>query len=152
LWLRHFLNNWFGRRLRFLLGAALLAAGLLWMHQNQLITQDNPILAQAQSGDIIGVLNALTEPLGNPANLPGLPPAIAAQVNSYRIPIIGLCVLFSALFFFGWRSSVPAVVGVVVAVAGPKLGIPNAGEVSAGLLSLAIGIVVILGLGWFLRK
>jgi len=152
LWLRDLLNDWFGRRLRFALGAVLLAAGLQWTFQNQLLTDKNPIVEQVLSGQVMLAVTTLSEPTGKPLGIVGLPSKPADVVDSYRVPIAGVCLLFSAVFVFGWRSSVPAVAGAVVAVAGPALGVPDTGVMSPALLSLGAGTLLILVGGWLLRK
>ncbi|QJW97399.1 hypothetical protein FTUN_4973 [Frigoriglobus tundricola] len=152
LWLRDLLNDWFGRRLRFGLGALLLAAGLQWMFQNQLLTDKNPIVEQVRSGQVVLAVTTLSEPTGKPLGVAGLPAKPTDVVDSYRAPIAGACLLFSAVFVFGWRASVPAVAGAVVAVAGPALGAPDTGVMSPGMLSLGAGTLLILVGGWLLRK
>jgi hypothetical protein len=149
---RDLLNNWFGRRLRFAAGALLFAAGLLWLHQNNLLDKSNPLVGEVQSGRIMSTLGLLSEPAGQPLVVRGVSAQYTAFADSYRVPITGLCLLASAVFFFGWRSSAPALLGAAVAVAGPALGLPEVGGVTPALLGLGVGIVLIVVVGWLLRK
>ncbi len=155
LWLRGLVNEWFGGRLRFVLGAVLLAAGLCWMQQNRVFdkpAKEHPILAQVAEGQPMLALTALSEQAGKPLALPGVPAKLGALVDSYRIPVTGLCLVASSLFVFGWRPSIPGVLGAVVAVAGPALGVPDTGVMSPEMLSLGVGTVLILVGGWLFRK
>jgi len=151
-WLRGVFNDWLGRRLRFVIGAAVFAAGVLWMHQNNLLDRQNPLLEQVRTGQILPALNTLTESTSQPLTVRMLPLEVTSLVDSYRVAIIGFCLLASALFFYGWRSTLPALLGVVIAIAGPAIGVPDVGEVKSGLMCLGIGIGVMMGLGWLLRK
>jgi serine/threonine protein kinase len=155
LWLRHLLNDWFGRRLRFALGALLLAAGLYWMYQNKVFdkpAQDIPVVAQFKNGEVMVALTTLSESTDRPLVLPVVPAKLTSAVDSYRVPATGLCLLVSALFFFGWRASVPGVVGALIAVLGPALGVPDTGAMSPAMLSLGAGTAITLVGGWLLRK
>jgi hypothetical protein len=154
-WLRDLLDGWFGRRLRFLLGALLVAAGLAWMNQNGVLDRPlkaHPVVAQVADGQVMLALTTLSEPNDKPLALPVVPAALTAAVNSYRVPAAGLCLLASSLFFFGWRSSVPGVLGAALVVFGPALGVPDTPAMAPEMLSLCAGTGLILVGGWLLRK
>ena len=138
-----------------MMGALVLAAGLYWMYQNKVFdkpAKDNPIVAQVMSGQVMVALTTLSESTSKPLVVPGVPEKLAAAVDSYRVPITGLCLLASALFFFGWRASIPAVLGAGVAVLGPSLGVPDTGAMSPEMLSLGAGTVLIFVGSWLLAK
>lgn len=155
LWLRTLLDEWFGRWARFVLGAALFTAGLLWMHQNQLLGGSNPVLQEMMAGNLTGPTGALTllgQTPGRALSLPLIPGEVTALVDSYRVVLAGAMVLVSGLFFYGWRSTVPAVLGVALALFGKELDLPAAGPLTPALTGLVIGAALILPLGWLLRK
>src|SRR5262249_53734973 len=56
---KHFLNDWFGRRLRFVLGALVFAVGLYWMYQNDLFGKTNNVIQQAMATDFDGAWKSL---------------------------------------------------------------------------------------------
>ena len=152
LWLKDFLNEWLGRRFRFALGALLFGLGLMWMQQNQLLTAENEVIRQARAGEVMTALTLLSESAGRPLSLPALPATISGTVDSYRVPVMGLLLLVSAIFFHGWRPSAAAGIGAFIALFGPALGLPEAGPFSPAMLSLTVGAGMILVVGWLLRK
>jgi serine/threonine protein kinase len=175
-WMRHFLNDWFGRRLRFLMSVFLLAASVYWIHQNGAFDTPiakksateppaknpgepaakksivEPLVTQVTDGEVMLAVTTLSDPIGKPLSVPGLPAGLTSVVDSYRAPLTGFFLLVSAALFFGWRSSVPAVIGAVVAVAGPALGVPDIGVMSPPMLSLLAGTLLILVGSFLLRK
>jgi serine/threonine protein kinase len=152
LWLKDLLDEWFGRRLRFVFGAVLFGLGLLWMQQNQLFTAANQVVEQFKSGEVLTALALLSDNPSGSKPLSFLPAAIGDPLNSYRVPVIGLCLLISAVFFYGWRTSIPAMIGMVVGVFGPSIGIPDVGPFSAPMASLTFGVGLIILIGWLFRK
>ena len=94
LWLRDLLNDWLGRRLRFALGVLLLGAGLLWMFQNALLTDKNSVVELARTGEVMLAVTTLSEPVGKPLGVVGVPAKAAAVVDSYRVPLAGAALLF----------------------------------------------------------
>src|SRR5262249_4703983 len=77
---------------------------------------------------------AKTEPL----KLPFLPAEMAAPLNSYSVPVTGLLLMLSGVFYFGWRPSLAAVPGAAVGILGPTFGVPAVDPLSASQLSLII--------------
>lgn len=150
--LRNLLDEWFGGRLRLAAGAALVAAGLLWMHQNGLAGPDNPVYSRARAGEVLPALEQLPEPIGRPVAAPGLPPALAGAVDSHRVPLTGLMLVLSAALFAVWRASAAALPGAAFALYGPRLGLPAEGPLTPGWLSLLVAAVLILVAGRFLRR
>ncbi len=144
--------EWFGRRLRFALGAVLFAIGLLWLYQNNLLTAENPVVQQAKAGEVMTAITLLSDTAGKPLSVPALPTALTSWVDSARVPLTGLFLLLSAVFFFGWKASIPAVLGTVISLFGPMLGLPDAGPFSPTMLSLSLGALLILVVGWLFRK
>jgi hypothetical protein len=155
LWLRDLFNGWFGGRLRFLGGALLLAAGLLWMSQNKVFdkpAREHPVVAAFADGQVLVALTTLSEQSADrPLAVPVLPAKVAGVVDSYRVPVAGLCLILSAAFFYGWRPSIPGVLGAALAVLGPRLGVPDT-AVTPEMLSMCAGAGLILVGGWLLRK
>lgn len=157
VWLKHFVNEWFGRRLRFVLGAAIFAAGLLWLHQNNLL-KDNKAITAIGEGDVEAARKA-AEATGQaatkPLQLPGgiqVPNQLQPVLNTWALPITGLLVLLNGVFFFGWRPTVVTLPGVAVALLGPLLGIPAINPLTAQQVSLIIGAVLIVPVAWLVRQ
>jgi len=152
--LKHALDEWLGRKLRFSLGAALFAAGLLWMHQNHLLTAANPVVQKVLAGEVVpAALAGFGAPaVGEPLRLAVLPGKLAALVHSYRVPLVGLLLILSALLYHGWKPSTVGVAGAVVGVVGPALGVPDAGPAPAPLVSvLAAGLLIVVA-GRYVRR
>ena len=68
------------------------------------------------------------------------------------MPVAGLLLMLAGACYFGWKPSLTAIPGAIIAVLGPSFGVPDAGPLSAQMLSLAIGTVLIVGASWALRK
>lgn len=158
LWLKDFVNDWFGRRLRLALGAVVFAAGLLWLHQNNLL-KDNRAFAALTDGNLGAAQKAAettgkaaTKPLKVPGDAVAIPTEAQPVLNSRALPLTGLLLLLNAVFYYGWKPTLVTLPGAVVALLGPTLGVPDAGPLSASLLSLAIGAVLILVVARFLRQ
>ena len=160
VWLKHFVNDWFGRRLRFLLGVLLFGAGLLWVHQNGLLKDQRAWTAIAE-GDLAtaqqaaqqaaeGAAQARTQPLRLPAAIP-VPELLRPALNSWALPATGLLVLLNGMVFFGWRPTVVTVPGAALALLGPQLGIPDVGPLTAQQVSLIAGAVLIMPVAWLVR-
>ncbi|MBN9119839.1 MAG: protein kinase [Planctomycetes bacterium] len=158
LWLKDFVNNWFGRRLRFVLGAVLFAAGLLWLHQNNLL-RDNKAFSALTEGNLGAAQQAAektgkaaTKPLTLPGDVVPVPDDLRPVLNTWALPLTGLLVLLNGVFYFGWRPTVVTVPGAAVALLGPMLGIPAVDPLTAQHLSLIIGAVLIIVVARFLRQ
>jgi hypothetical protein len=152
LWLKDFMNDWLGRRLRLALGAVLFAVGLFWLHQNDLLKESKAANALL-SGDFDGAWKAAsaTKPLAIPGGVE-IPAAIKPVFNTWALPITGLLVLLNGVCYFGWRPSLVTVPGAAVALFGPMVGIPDVAPLTAQHLSLAVGAVLIVVVAWVLRK
>jgi hypothetical protein len=152
---KYFLNAVVGQRTRFLLGAAVFAAGLLWMNQNGLLSKENSVLQKLTAFDFAGAGAALDKAAGHPLHLFGAPTEVTAPLSTYAAPITGFLLLLSGIFCFGWRPSLAALPGAAIALLGPLL-LEGAGvsglPVSAELLSLGVGAVLIAVGSWFLRR
>jgi serine/threonine protein kinase len=146
---KDFLNEWFGRRVRFLLGAVLFAAGLLWMNQNGLLKRENNIIEHLVEFDMTKAKAWLDAKDAKPLSVMS---NSIEQVNSFAIPATGLLLMLAGACYYGWKSTVTALPGAVIAVLGPTLGVPEIGPLSAQMASLAIGAVLIVGVSWLVRK
>lgn len=152
LWLKDFLNDWFGRRLRFGLGAVVFAAGLLWMSQNNLLSKDNNVFKQLVALNFDAAAKGLDAAVGKPLRVSFLPPEVTQLVNSYAVPITGLLLMLSGMLHFGWRPSLVAIPGAAVGTLGPMFGVPEVGPLSPQMLSLIAGAVLIVVVARFLRE
>jgi serine/threonine protein kinase len=158
LWFKDFVNNWFGRRLRLVLGAAVFAAGLLWLNQNDLL-KDNRAITSLTEGNIEGAQQAATaagkvatRPLTLPGDIVPIPADLKPSFNTWALPITGLLLLLNGVFYFGWRPTLVTLPGAAVALFGPLFGIPAVDPLTAQHLSLIIGAVLILVVARFLRQ
>jgi serine/threonine protein kinase len=158
LWFKDFVNNWFGRRFRLTLGAVIFAAGLLWLHQNNLLKENQAITAIRQ-GDLEAAQKAAsdtsrapTQPLKIPGNIVAVPEELRPVLNTWALPLTGLMLLLNGLFYFGWKPTVVTLPGAAIALFGPQWGIPAVEVLTAQQLSLAIGAVLILVVARFLRQ
>ena len=149
---KDFLNEWFGRRLRFVLGALLFAAGLLWMNQNGLLKKENNLVEHAVNFDVSGAKKWFEAAEARPLSISFVPTMFTEPINSFAVPIAGFLLMLAGACYFGWKSSVTAIPGAIIAVLGPSLGVPEVGPLSAQMLSLAIGAVLIVGASWLVRK
>ena len=154
LWMKDFMNDWLGRRLRVLLGAAIFAAGLLWMHQNNLL-KDNQAIAAVQEGDVAAAQKAAEATGGaktKPLSVSFLPGAVTEPVNSFSVPVTGLLLMLAGIFYFGWKPSLVAIPGAAIGVLGPTLGVPELGPLSPGLVSMIAAALLIVVAARFLRE
>jgi hypothetical protein len=154
-WFKHFANDWFGRRLRFGLGAALFAIGLLWMYQNDLFGQNTNVVKQLMEFDFDGAKKALAKASARPLHVPDflpIPSEVLKLCGSISVPAVGLMLMLTGLIYFGWKPNLAAIPGAVVGIAGPMLGVPDVGPLTAQYLSLIVGAVLIVGVARFLRE
>ncbi len=145
LWFAHFVNDWLGRRLRLALGAALFAAGLLWMSQNNLLDAGRAVAALTDT-------KVATKPLALPGDTVPVPDELKSSLNSLALPLTGVFVLLNGLLYFGWRPTLVTLPGAAVALCGPLFGVPDVPPLTAQHLSLIIGAVLILVVARFLRQ
>lgn len=149
--LQNFVNDWLGRRLRFVLGAVVFAAGLLWLSQNNLL-KDNKLVGALASADFSGALKELGGGSAKPVSVSFIPAEFTKPLNSYAVPLTGLMLMFAGVFYFGWKPNLVAIPGAAVALLGPSLGVPAAGPLNPQVLSLAVGFVLIVVAARFLRS
>lgn len=157
--LKYTLNAWVGRRCRFLVGAAVFAVGLLWLNMNKdvlkgTVAKMEQAAASVQAGDLQAAGQAASD-AGKAANkgAAGLKPLpfLPEPMCHYGLPLSGLMLMLTGVFYFGWRPTIPALLGTAAAVGGPLLGVPDAGPVKAWMISTAVGAVLILGVGRMVR-
>jgi hypothetical protein len=145
-----------GPRTRFLLGAALLVGCLLWVDQNGIVTgaQLKEVATRAiEHPDPVEALRdarvevrvpAQTEPV----HLPFLPPLVSNLFQGWGAGAAGLILILSALVR-GVRMALFAVPGAIVALIGPRIGIPAIGPLDPAMASMAIGAgVALMGLAF----
>jgi serine/threonine protein kinase len=158
LWLKDAVNDWFGRRLRLALGAAVFALGLLWLHQNNLL-KDNKAVAALTEGNVGAAQKAAeatgksaTKPLKVPGDVVAIPTDLQPALNSWALPLTGLLLLLNGVFYFGWKPTLVTLPGAAVALFGPLAGVPDVPPLTASHLCLAAGAALILGVARFLRQ
>jgi serine/threonine protein kinase len=141
-------------KVRFVLGAALLAVCLVWIDQNELIHWDKlkAVAQEAIRKRDIGRLGQAEVPTDKPSaglKLPMLSEPIT--FDGFNAAVAGLILLVSG-FFRGWRMSLLVLPGAALAFVGHHCGVPDAGPVAAMYVSMAGGLVLAL-LGFiFLRQ
>ncbi len=129
--------------------AVLLAACVLWAHQNALgpgaeVGAQVRQVAEGQNLSDLRPQAALdigrpTEPLV----IDGVPAALTAWVDSFNVGLAG-AILLASLFFRGNRMSVLAIIGAVVTVLGHKSGIRTVEPLRDYHVSLLLGTVLAL--------
>ncbi len=157
--LQNLLNDWAGRRLRFALGAAVFAVGLLWLSQNRDALKGLAATVEqaVEKGDVTAASDAAksatkTMAVMKPLRLAVLPEAVAKGVSHYGTPICGFLLMLSGVLYYGWKPSLVAIPGVVVGVFGPSLGVPDADPLKAWMLSTLVGGLLIVVGSRFLRS
>jgi hypothetical protein len=148
------LNRFLGRRLRFALGAAVFALGLLWLNQNKdalkaTFAGATELADVVAKGDIDNVQEAAKR-VGTSAaktdtraftHLAFLP----KELSHAGLPLGGLMMMLAGALYFGWKPTLTAVPGLILCVLGPMFGLP-------WYVGVGIGFVLILVAGRFLRE
>jgi hypothetical protein len=147
-----------GSRMRFLVGAILVAGCLLWVDQNGIVTgaQVKDVAARAiEHPDPVRALRdtkievrlpARTKPL----QLSWLPRPIANLFQGWSAGVAGLILILSSLVP-GARTGLFAVAGAAITLIGPIVAIPRIGPLDSQSASMALGIGVAV-LGLFFRR
>jgi hypothetical protein len=151
---KYFLNAVIGQRTRFVLGAAVFAAGLLWMNQNGLLSKDNNLLSKLTAFDFAGAGASLDKAAGKQLDLFGLPDDLVKPLSGYPAPVAGFLLMLTGIVCLGWRPSLAALPGVAIALLGPLL-LRGAGvnlPISPEAVCLLTGSLLIAVGGWFLRS
>jgi hypothetical protein len=141
------------RKMRFLVGALLLAGCALWIYQNDLVpskaTREQAAEQLKEKGikGGYGVLSDWFPKETKPLALPLVPAFIGEPLgqpfNSFNSGAAGLILILSGFFrsfkigWFVWPAA-------ALVFAGTLLGIPSIGPVSSSLLSLAAGAALAL--------
>jgi hypothetical protein len=142
-----------GPRTRFLLGAALLAGFLVWVHQNEVVRADQlkeaAARAMEESDPLRAIQNARVDvrlpDQPTPLRLPFLPRAMSILFQGINPGAAGLILVLSALFGVGGRvAGACALGGAAVAMLGPALGLPRLGPLDPSTASIALGAGVAL--------
>jgi eukaryotic-like serine/threonine-protein kinase len=154
-----FISHLLGGKLRFAVGALLIAGCLMWAHQNNLfdktklsevtktvansasaLTEGNKSLEAGQAAGMevtqkVGQLLSNTKPLSFPV--------IGGLYTSFAPGIMGLIITLSALAG-SWRLTFPALGAAAITLLGPSLGIPSLGlSQGAAWLSCGIGLTLL---------
>lgn len=152
------LSQLFGGKLRFAIGAMLLAGCLMWANQNNLfdkaklsevskavtegttsLTGSDKSLAASQAvtkevTQKVGQILSKTNPLAFPL--------VGGLFTSFAPGVMGVLVLLSSLVG-SWRLTIPATVAAIITLLGPSLGVPGLG-LSQGAVWLSCGIGVLI--------
>lgn len=139
----------FGAPLRFVAGAALLLALVLWMQQNRFLDEGSQLPALIGAAVEEGNLARLDR-LGEPLQSPFVPAKLQPLFQSFGPAVAGLILLLSA-FLGGWRASIIAWPAAVLALCGPIIPFPEMGALSPGLIGMLAGLVLAL-LGLWMRR
>ena len=154
-----------GPRPRFIAGGLLLAGCLAWMDQNELISgrqisenvrtaiekkdrdralKDARELGSRLVSNVQSVVGSKRQT--RPLRLAMLPPSVTDLFHDFGPGVAGLILLISSLYR-GIKISLFAVPGAVLALLGPRLGLPSIGPVDAPLAGIASGVtLLVLGL------
>ena len=159
-----------GPKPRFLAGVVLAGACLLWMHQNDMLTQENLKAASKTAQELasqgkelarkavktkdanfikdIDTTKISVETTGKtPLKFPFLPANIASRFfNNYNALAAGLILILSS-FFAGVRMSAFAIPAAVITFAGPTLGVPGLNQTISILAGSGIAVA-----GWFFGR
>lgn len=138
-----------GARVRFLVGGILLACFLLWADQVNIISSTD-IRARAEQAineQDVSHLKAVNVDLtraldpSDPLILPNVPPRLTGWIAGYGVGVAGLILVFSA-FNAGWKMALFAVPGAVIALFGPRWGLPAAISSAIGGGMLVAGMLL----------
>ena len=144
----------FGPKLRFLAGAALLAACIAWMHQNAMISAEHAqaLVEAARTGDLDAVqTHALSgvaharEKATKPTqilDLPVLPPAVLAALSSFGAGAGGLILVVSS-FIGGTRMAFFAIPAAAIPILAPRLGLPAPAGLDPSVIPSIIGVGIL---------
>jgi len=120
-----------GGRTRFILGALLIGAHLLWMHQNDLLTREqlqatvDATTTAVQEGELASAEDVLQTGETTGLRLPGLPENIGDRFfNSWNPGVAGAVLLISSPFS-GFLLSLVVLAGAALILGGHVLGIPD---------------------------
>lgn len=136
-----------GARCRFLAGALLFMACILWMSQNEFLDGERLLERLAELLDDESTYSF--DRLGEPLAIPLAPPGVTEVFNNFYPGVAGLLLMISA-FLGGWKASLVAWPAAILTILGPVL-LPSVGPVSGGVVGLAAGLAVAL-FGLLLRK
>ena len=152
-----------GPKVRFLVGAALLAGSIAWMHQNAMISAEHAkaLVEAAKSGDVQAIQShaeagvahareAAAKPT-QPLDLPGVPPSLLALVSSFGAGVGGLILIVSSLFQ-GIRITVFALTGAAIPVLVPRLWHPALAGLDPSVVPSIVGAAILAAGVWFGRK
>jgi hypothetical protein len=137
----------FGPRVRLLVGLVLAAGCAGWLYQNGLVPQQeiqqaaDDALNRQDVPDVTPLQNFDWFKETKPLSLPPVPAVLTDPFASLNPGVAGLILVLSALLhgpritLFGWA-------GALLALAGPWLGVPALGPVTASEVSMAAGALL----------
>jgi hypothetical protein len=127
-----------GGKVRFLLGALLIAGGSLWVRQNlNAFKLELPTDKSAAVSSLKTLIEATDK--ATPLHIPLVPTAVTGLFNYFNPLLAGFLLLFS-LFLRGGLQSICFLCGAAVAFAGYKFGIPEVAGIRAEIVAMAAGL------------
>jgi hypothetical protein len=163
---RQILKLAFGAKIRFVVGAVLLAGCLLWIKQNELISakqiQESAagVVEMRNAGDLESLKEKVTEKLQGfglptketePLSLPGVPSALTGLFKSIAPGVAGIILIASALWG-SWMFGIAVWCAAFVAIFGSSLGVPSIGPISPTSSSLGAALAIAFCGFLFLRN
>ncbi len=160
-----------GGKLRFVVGAMMIAGCTLWAQQNNLLNAESleKIKATASElaktdltkADLTKTIPPISTDKGEPsaeqtepnpvATKPLQWPIVGTWFNSFAPGFIGLLVLVSGIIISGWRYSLFAIPAAAMTLLGPGLGVPSIVLPSAWICAVAALLLLSVGV-FFCRR
>ncbi len=160
---RAVLNQLLGGKLRFVVGALMIAGCTLWAQQNNLLNAASLEKFKASASNLAqtdttktdtALLTDQDQSIGqqmeqNPAATRPLQlPIVGGWFDSFAPGLIGLVILGSGIIVSGWRFSLFAIPAAALTLLGPRLGVPSIVirsewvSAAAALLLLSLGLLL----------
>ena len=133
-----------GARTRFIIGALLMAACLVWMKQNGMLpgARFKSVIEHGDGGaaaGLVGDIARTSKEQTAPLKLPLLPKGVAARLfNSFNPALAGLLLIVSTLVP-GPRIALFVVPAAAIVMVGHVLGLPSVGSIRGEYMSMAVG-------------
>ena len=162
---RAVLNQLLGGKLRFVVGALMIAGCTLWAQQNNLLNAASLEKIKASASNLAQTETTKTDTAlltdqdqsidqqmeQNPAATKHLElPIVGGWFNSFAPGLIGLVILGSGSIVSGWRYSSFAIPAAALALLGPDLGVPS--FVIPSVWISAVAALLLLSFGMLLHR